>query len=177
MAADLESSRQHRHHWHDETPEWAKHELEALQRHIDRQFSHVMALLEKLAHGLLPGPAVSGTLAFTTTEGVHVSDLSILDSDTTPKNVSASFKDAAGQGAKLDDVPTWSSSDETVATVQASDDGLSAVVTPLGVEGATLIKAETVDQDGTAVDASGTLTVTGGEAVSGDLTFTDAPAA
>lgn len=177
MAADLESRRrQHRHHWHDQTPEWAKHELEALQRHIDRKFSRVLALLEKLAEGLLPGPAVSGTLAFITTEGDKV-DLSILDSDTTPRNVSAAFKDAAGQAAKLDDTPAWSSSDETVATVQASDDGLSAVVTPLGVEGATLIKAETIDADGTAVDVTGTLTVTGGEAVSGELTFEDAPAA
>lgn len=43
-------------------------------------------------------------------------------------DVTVSFVDRAGNPAKVDGVPAWSSSDDTVVTVTPAADGLSAVV-------------------------------------------------
>lgn len=46
--------------------------------------------------------------------------------------VSLSIKNARGQDAPVDGVPVWASSDETVLTVTAAGDGMSAVVDTVG---------------------------------------------
>jgi hypothetical protein len=46
--------------------------------------------------------------------------------------VSVGFVDAAGNPAKVDGVPQWSSSDETILTVAAAEDGMSAEVVTVG---------------------------------------------
>lgn len=43
-------------------------------------------------------------------------------------NVSLSIKDDKGRDAKVDGIPVWASSDETVITAVASADGMSGVV-------------------------------------------------
>lgn len=51
-------------------------------------------------------------------------------------NLAVAFTTKAGNSAKVDGVPVWATSDETVLTVVPSEDGLSAeavTVGPLGV--------------------------------------------
>jgi hypothetical protein len=49
-----------------------------------------------------------------------------------PKTYSIKPVDAKGNAAKVDGVPQWASSDESLATVAPAEDGMSAVVTPVG---------------------------------------------
>jgi hypothetical protein len=67
------------------------------------------------------------------------------------------FKTAAGNPAKVDGVPVWSSSDESVVTVEASEDGLSAVATAVGPLGTAQISCE-ADAD---LDEGETRVITG----------------
>ena len=86
--------------------------------------------------------------------------------------------DAKGNPATLDGVPTWQSSDETIATVDVADDGLSAYVVAVGKPGTVQVSA-TGDAD---LDTGETREITGvldvevkaGEAVSMGMA-TDAP--
>ena len=96
--------------------------------------------------------------------------ITVKDSDA-PLGATVTFLDAKGATTTPDSVPTWASSDETVATVQVSDDGLSAVVT-IGNPGATVISVDTTDNDGTVVHSEGTVTVQPGEATIGSVEFT-----
>jgi len=54
--------------------------------------------------------------------------------------------DKKGNAAKVDGVPSWSSSDESVATVTAAEDGLSASVVAAGPLGTAQINV-TADAD------------------------------
>jgi hypothetical protein len=95
--------------------------------------------------------------------------------ETTTLTGSVSFLDAKGATVQPDSTPAWTSSDETVATVEASEDGLSATIT-VGLPGVTLIEASEQETDAetgevTAVTAQGTLTVQPGDAVIGSVEF------
>jgi hypothetical protein len=46
--------------------------------------------------------------------------------------VSVEFVDAKGNAAKVDGLPQWAVSDESLATLEVAADGLSAVVKPVG---------------------------------------------
>lgn len=81
------------------------------------------------------------------------------------------FKDVHGHDTEPDDVPQWSSSDEAVATVAASEDGQTATVTFTG-PGESIIACDSTQSDGTAVHAVGTVIVEAGDAVTGEITFT-----
>jgi hypothetical protein len=94
---------------------------------------------------------------------------------TVPDNAAAlaasvSFLDAEGQPTTADDVPAWTSSDESVATLTVADDGLSASV-EIGAPGVALIDVTTTNDDGSTAAAQGTITVTPGDAVLGEVTF------
>lgn len=56
------------------------------------------------------------------------------------------FKDSKGNVAPVDGVPVWASSDETVATVSASTDGMSATALATGKVGLAQISV-TADAD------------------------------
>lgn len=47
-------------------------------------------------------------------------------------NVTLSIKNARGEDAPVDGAPVWASSDETVLSVAAAADGMSAVVNTVG---------------------------------------------
>jgi hypothetical protein len=101
-------------------------------------------------------------------------ELTITD-ETTTLTGTVSFLDAKGATVPPDSTPTWTSSDETVATVEASDDGLTATIT-VGAPGVTIIEAseqetDTESGDVSAVVAQGTLTVQPGDAVIGSVEF------
>lgn len=92
------------------------------------------------------------------------------------KTVSATvaYVDAKGNAAQVQGAPVWASDNEAVATVAASDDGMSAVVTPVGPLGSAQISV-TADADlGDGVEnvvALGTVEVIAGKAVAGNVNF------
>ncbi len=118
-----------------------------------------------------PGPPVLAIpVLFYTTKEIAMGEITVND-DAAPFSGTVKFLDAKGNETPADDVPTWSSSDESVATVEASDDGLSATVTA-GNPGATVIEVSSVEANtGEAVVAQGTVTVQPGDAVIGDVEF------
>lgn len=82
-------------------------------------------------------------------------------------------RDSKGNVARLDGAPTWGSSDETLATVVAAADGLSAVVTAVGPVGTAQINVTADARIGPEiVELSGTLEVQiqAGEAVTLGIT-------
>lgn len=84
------------------------------------------------------------------------------------------FVDAKGNAAIVDGVPVWKSSDESVATVVASEDGLSATITPIGPIGTAQISVEADADLGEGVKPVITLVdleVVGGEAVAGKVSL------
>ena len=94
-------------------------------------------------------------------------------SDSAPLSASVQFLDAEGNVTTADDVPQWSSDNENAATVEASEDGLSATVEVIN-PGAAIISVLSVNDDGSEVAAQGTVTVLAGDAVIGEVTFTPA---
>jgi hypothetical protein len=104
--------------------------------------------------------------------GTEISMASIEVEDTSgPLTGTVTFVDAKGQPTTADDVPQWSSDNEDAATVEASEDGLTATVT-IGNPGAAIIAVHSVNTDGSAVDAQGTVTVLPGDAAVGSVDFT-----
>jgi hypothetical protein len=105
---------------------------------------------------------------------VVMSDITVKDTDPDTYNAATEFKDADGNVTTADDVPVWASSDPSIATVVAADDGLSATVTKTNTIGATVISVDSMNASGVDVHAQATLTVTPGDEVSGDVTLTPA---
>jgi hypothetical protein len=82
------------------------------------------------------------------------------------------FMDKEGNQTTPDDVPQWASSDESVATVTASEDGTGATV-DRGGPGATQITVTTTDDDGDEHVFAGTVTLNPGDVEVGEITFTE----
>jgi hypothetical protein len=113
---------------------------------------------------LVPGEPVLAFVFFKSGGTVSMA-LTVKDTDTTTISAVASFTDADGNATTPDDVPVWASSDETVATVSASADGTSCVVTKTGKVGAASISmTSTRSSDGVVVTGADTLTVEPSEA-------------
>ncbi len=111
----------------------------------------------------MPGPPVLIIEIWHTEGGISMTDLSVKDTDPDP-SVSIVPLDIDGNPTTADDVPQYTSSDETVATVAAAVDGLSAAVTKTGKVGATAIGvSSTRSSDGVVLQGSATLTVTPSE--------------
>lgn len=94
--------------------------------------------------------------------------------DAEPLNATVKFLDSEGNETTADDVPQWSSTDENVAVVTPSDDGLSAEV-EIGSPGASVIEVKTVEANtGAEVIAQGTVTVQPGDVTVGSVEFEEA---
>jgi hypothetical protein len=91
-----------------------------------------------------------------------------------PQTATVQFMDAAGNVTTPDEVPSWTSSDEAVATIAASEDGLTAEVT-FGSPGSAIIECASTETDDagteTEVRATGLVNVAAGDAVVGEVTF------
>lgn len=127
---------------------------------------------------LIPGPAAIGVLLFTSKGPPRMAEITLND-DHADINATVTFLDSEGHETTPDQTPTWTSSDETVATVTVSDDGLSATIA-IGAPGVTLIEARETETDETTggtfdIIAQGTITVQPGEAVIGSIEFTETP--
>ena len=121
----------------------------------------------------LPQKPAVALITFTTTEGVEkLAEITVPD-DTGSLSASVSFKDVHGHDTPAQDVPTWSSSDESVVSLAASEDGLSATATIVG-PGASLIEVISMTDDGDEIKAQGTVTVTAGEPATSEVTFSEA---
>lgn len=132
------------------------------------------ALAEQIEH-LFPTEPVIATPPIFRNEGeTNMGMISVQD---TAADLTATvvFLDAEGNETTPDDVPQWSSDNEDAATVQASDDGMSATFT-IGAPGAAVISVDSTNTDGTSVHSQGTITVLPGDAVSGDVQFAEADA-
>jgi len=130
-----------------------------------------------LIESLSPGPPVVGVLLFYNPDGRLTVAETIVSADAGTVEAHVKFLDAHGNETTPDTTPTWTSSDETVATVSAAADGLDATVTVVGKAGASVIAVETTEETNSEViHAEGTLTVQASDVtVSGEVTF-DAPA-
>jgi len=122
-----------------------------------------------------PGqPVTAFPLIFYSTQGgLDVSDIQVQD-DSAPLTATATFLDARGNPATPGATPTWTSSDESVATIEVAEDGMSATVTVVGGLGAAQITCtdpESADDNTDDVISVGTVSVVPGNAVVGDIQF------
>lgn len=126
-------------------------------------------------HQLIPGSPVLAFLTFTNEGNIVMASIEVT-TESAELNASVAFLDAEGNPTTADDVPAWSSDNEAAATVAASEDGLSAVVS-VGSPGAAIISVTSTNADGTTAAAQGTVTVIAGDAAIGEVTFEEvAPA-
>ncbi len=108
-------------------------------------------VLEQIVDALIPSEATSILIqveGFTQGEPVILTDIQKVSASIQPLN-------AKGNPATVDGVPVWASSNEAAATVEASADGMSAVITATGL-GTTQISV-TADAD----LGAGTRSITG----------------
>jgi hypothetical protein len=130
------------------------------------------SLAEQLEQ-LFPGSPTMATPVIFTTEGESAMGMISVADDSGPLEATVTFLDAEGHVADVDDVPEWTSDNETAATVSASEDGMTGTI-EIGAPGAAIISVTTVNEDGTEVTSQGTITVIAGKAVTGDVEFAEA---
>ncbi len=121
---------------------------------------------------LIPGAdhfVFTATVEGHTTEGA--TNVKLTDSQ--KATLSIQPKDKKGADAALDGAPVWASSDETIATVEADEGGLSATLTAVRPGSCTVTATADADitPDGVAsINGSLTVNVTAGQAVQIDIT-------
>lgn len=111
---------------------------------------------------LYPGSPLLAAVIFWTGGIPTMASIEVPD-NSAPLNATVSFLDAEGAPTTADDVPRWSSDNETAAVVTAFEDGLSATV-EIGAPGAAIISVDSTNDDGSTVHAQGTITVLPGDA-------------
>lgn len=131
-------------------------------------------IAEDLEH-LVAGSPTMATPPIFTTEGETTMGMIAVQDDAAPLSATVVFLDAEGNETTADDVPQWSSDNDSVASVESSEDGMTGTVT-IGSPGAAVISVDTTNEDGTSVHSQGTITVLPGDAVSGDVEFAEAQA-
>lgn len=144
--------------------------IQANARVIRDLLRHTADVLED---GLADSPALAYILFYPPTEReISMGEITLQD-DSAPLAASVRFLDSKGAETQPDDVPQWSSSDEAVASVEGSEDGLSATVT-IGTPGAAVIEVRSTEANtGVEVIAQGTVTVQPGDTAIGEVTFTE----
>lgn len=70
-------------------------------------------------------------------------------------NVALAITDAKGRAAPVDGVPVWASSDETVLSVVAAADGMSAIVSSVGAGTARISVSADADLGAGVVEITG----------------------
>ena len=149
----------------DDHDEHAVHKVIRILESIDRRLGHI-------EHAIVPhtpGPPAAVTVLI---EGEHMGSTTVPD-NSGPVTATVSATDAAGQPTTVQSPPSWTSSNEAVATVDSSGDpsGLTAQVTVVGI-GETDIVASTTNDDGTVVSSpAATFTVAAGPPAALDVEF------
>lgn len=135
--------------------------LESIDRRLER--------IERAVVTHTPGPPAAASVLI---EGENMGSTTVPD-NSGPVTATVTASDADGQPTSFQSPPTWTSSDEAVATVDGSADpsGLTAIVTPVGIGEADIV-ASTVNDDGTVVSSpAATFTVTAGPPAALDVEF------
>jgi uncharacterized protein YjdB len=144
------------------------------RRWLQHNAKFIIAWLEKF----IPQEPRLALITFTaTTDGEEVVTLAEtqVQDDVGQLTARVSFKDVHGHDTAAEDVPTWTSSDESVVSLEVAEDGLSATAT-VNAPGASLIEVTSMTADGDEIKAQGTVTVTAGEPASGEVTFEEGAA-
>lgn len=142
-----------------------EHKVIRLLESIDRR----LARIEHAVVSHTPGPPAAATVLI---EGENMGSTTVPD-NSGPVTATVTATDADGQATAFQSPPTWTSSDESVATVDGSGDpsGLTVQVTPVGI-GESDIVASTVNEDGTVVSSPpAAFTVTAGPPAALDVEF------
>jgi hypothetical protein len=142
-------------------------------------FKALARILHFIASEIDPRPSFTGTVYFTTSEGEKsMGEITVNEGDPTISATVSYVNKATGNPAEASDTPVWESSDSTIASVEASSDGLSATVTPVSsgdADGGTAVVISVVahDAEGDEVRSEGTVTVRPNpdEVLIGEITF------
>jgi hypothetical protein len=142
------------------------------RRWLQHNAKFLIAWLEKF----IPQEPKLALITFTYTDNdgkevVKLAETQVQD-DVGTLTATVSFKDVHGHDTAAEDVPTWTSSDESVLSLSVGSDGLSAVATVLA-PGASLVEVTSMTADGDEIKAQGTVTVTAGEPATGEVSFSE----
>jgi hypothetical protein len=132
----------------------------------------ILRELAYLVESAIQNEPAAGVIWFITTEqgDSPVGQITVPD-DHAPLTATVSWVDSEGSPATPATTPTWTSSDESAATVDSvSEDGNTATIS-IGSPGATVIQVDTTQEDGDVISATGTITVEPGEVVLGEVNF------
>jgi len=143
--------------------------LSAIKTQLDKQEQTLQEILEAVQ----PLPAVGFTFRYEV-DGV-TQEIPIEMTNSQQLTASITPVDKKGNPAPIDGIPVWASSDETILTVEAASDGLSATVKAVGPTGTAKVSV-TGDADlGTGVQPifgeSDPISVTPGAAVGFKMTL------
>jgi len=136
------------------------------QQAIKNQLAQIIDILE-------PGPAVKIVMTAFLEDGTAVNGVTKMDlRDDQQVALSIQPVDKKGKPALVDGVPVWASSDETVITVTAASDGMSAVAVGVAPGSARVVVTADADLGAGVTDLTGTLdfNVTGGAAATLNIT-------
>lgn len=133
-------------------------------------FADALRALADQLDSAAPGPpVVAFPVLFSDGEELVVGSITVAD-DSGPLSATVTFRDAKGYETQPSGTPQWSSTDRNVASIEASEDGLSATIT-VGAPGAAVIECSETDESGEEIVAQGTVTVQPGDAEIGDVNF------
>ncbi len=143
---------------------------------IKKELAAQRILLEEILALVKPQPA-AGFVFTVELEGVITEGVTKFTM-TNSQQLTAAIQpvDKKGQPALVDGVPEWASSDETIITVVAAADGMSAVVAAVGPLGSAKVSVTgDADLTGEVKPIFGTLdvTITQGQAVGFKITTSD----
>jgi hypothetical protein len=141
--------------------------------------ARVLHFIAQEIENQLPKPSLKSTVTFTTSKGETMGEITVNEGDP-PISAAVSYVNAnTGEPAEASDTPVWASADDSIASVEASSDGLSATVTPVSsgdADGGTAVVISVVahDAEGDEVRSEGTVTVRPdpNEVLIGEITFT-----
>lgn len=123
--------------------------LRVVMFHLLLQLEYWIAVIFRKFYGLFPLKVASVSLACVTPDGVIIkgNQMSIVMRNDQEVSFTLSFADKFGNPVtELGGVPAWSLSDDTLASLTVSEDGMSATVVPLGPKGSVLVNM-LVDRD------------------------------
>jgi hypothetical protein len=129
--------------------------------------------LAQLSDLLVPGPAVSLVFTAFLNDGTILNEVTQMNlQDDQDVLLTISPKDKKGKPSLLDGVPVWAGSDDTVLTVVASADGLSATVSGVAPGAGRVVVTGDADLGAGVVPITGTLdfTITAGATATVDIT-------
>lgn len=136
-----------------------------------RLLAHNAPFLIRQLEALIPGPPIGAATLFHTKGRTTMGEITVKDDEGNLRSTLA-LLDKEGHVTASDTIPTWESSDETVAVATASEDGLTAVY-EIGGPGDAVITVDTgaKDDEGNNIVGKGTIHVTPGDVATVSVNF------